>query len=75
MATKIDIDNAFAYKANTLAAHYLLNAKRLGETLLDPVASFHLGNGVRIHAIYSDVDTSENGMAQSHGVMVNYMYD
>ena len=42
---------------------------------LDPVARFHLGNGAKVHAVHTHADTSENGMKQSNGIMVNYIYD
>ena len=58
-----------------LAAKYLLCAKAPDGLPLDHVARFHLGNGAIVHAIHSDADLSETGLAQSSGVMVNYMYD
>lgn len=57
------------------AAHYLLNAKRADKLPVDPVARFHLGNGAAVHAVHADADLSENGVRQSRGVMVNYLYD
>jgi malonyl-CoA decarboxylase len=58
-----------------MAARYLLTAKRDGEMPLDPVARFHLGNGAEIHDIHADADMSQNGLIQSSGAMVNYLYD
>lgn len=40
----------------------------------DPVARFHLGNGARLDRINWAADLSENGMAGSFGIMVNYRY-
>ena len=57
------------------AAHYLLEAKRDDKLPLDPVARFHLGNGAAVHAVHDGADLSENGMRQSGGTMVNYLYD
>lgn len=57
------------------AAHYLLNAKRSNGSPRDPVARFHLGNGALVHDVHADADVSPNGIAQSGGVMVNYLYD
>lgn len=57
------------------AAHYLLEAKRPDGLPLDPVARFHLGNGAAVHAVHAEADISENGMRQSGGAMVNYLYD
>ena len=58
-----------------LAAHYLIDVKRPDGMPVDPVARFHLGNGATVHAVHPGADTSVNGMAQSHGAMVNYLYD
>ena len=58
-----------------LAAHYLLEVKqRIGQPR-DPVARFHLNNGALVEAVHADADLSENGLAQSCGIMVNYRYD
>ena len=57
-----------------LAAHYLVKEKRKGGPL-DPVARFHLGNGARIERINWMGDASERGVAQSAGMLVNYLYD
>lgn len=57
------------------AAYYLLKAKRGDGTPFDPVARFHLGNGALVHAVHAGADVSENGLAQSGGAMVNYLYD
>lgn len=57
------------------AATYFLSAKGRGGLPLDPVARFHLGNGARLEQLDFLADLSEKGLAQSHGVMVNYQYD
>ncbi|MBP0462995.1 malonyl-CoA decarboxylase [Roseomonas sp. PWR1] len=41
----------------------------------DPVAHFHLSNGARIERLNWRADTSENGLRQAAGLMVNYLYD
>lgn len=41
----------------------------------DPVAKFHLGNGARLQRINWAADLSKNGIRQSCGMMVNYLYD
>ncbi|SOC16025.1 malonyl-CoA decarboxylase [Stappia indica] len=58
-----------------LCAHYLAREKRGGRKPLDPVARFHLGNGARLERINWNADPSRNGMRQSFGLMVNYLYD
>jgi malonyl-CoA decarboxylase len=57
------------------AATYFLSARGRGGMPLDPVARFHLGNGARLEQIDFLADLSEKGLAQSHGLMVNYLYD
>ncbi|MBH0111707.1 malonyl-CoA decarboxylase family protein [Novosphingobium sp. YJ-S2-02] len=64
-----------ASELRTLAARYLLTAKGRGLQPRDPVARFHLGNGARLEAIHANADLSPNGLRQSHGIMVNYLYD
>ena len=58
-----------------LAAHYFLEAKGPTGRPFDPVARFHLGNGARLEKINWLADTSGRGLTQSHGLMVNYLYD
>ncbi len=41
----------------------------------DTVAKFHLGNGARLQRINWAADLSRNGLRQSFGMMVNYLYD
>ena len=57
-----------------LCAHYLLHEKR-GPHPIDPVARFHLRNGARLERINWMGDPSPSGLAQSAGMMVNYVYD
>jgi malonyl-CoA decarboxylase len=57
------------------AATYLLTARNAQGKPLDPVARFHLGNGARLERIDFLGDTSQKGLAQAHGLMVNYLYD
>jgi malonyl-CoA decarboxylase len=58
-----------------VAAHYFLNAKAADGRPVDPVARFHLGNGARLERIDWMGDTSPKGMAEAHGLMVNYRYE
>jgi malonyl-CoA decarboxylase len=57
------------------AATYFLSARSRNGGALDPVARFHLGNGARLEQLNPLGDLSEKGLAQSHGLMVNYQYD
>ncbi len=57
------------------AAHYLLSARSQTGAPYDPVARFHLGNGAQIYAVHGGADTSDKGLRQSAGAMVNYEYD
>ncbi|MEX0923360.1 MAG: malonyl-CoA decarboxylase [Rhodovibrionaceae bacterium] len=55
-------------------ARYLLESGK-GPRRGDPVARFHLGNGAVLHRINWMGDGSEKGLAQSFGLLVNYLYD
>lgn len=57
-----------------LAARYFLTERSDGGKPVDPVARFHLGNGARLERINFLADRSAKGMQQSHGLMVNYLY-
>ena len=57
------------------AAHYLALEQDEGGRPLDAVARFHLGNGARVERLNWLADPSPKGLRQSHGVMVNYLYD
>ena len=56
-----------------ICAYYLTRVKKDGRAL-DPVAEFHLNNGARLEYINWMADNSENGIRQSAGIMVNYLY-
>jgi malonyl-CoA decarboxylase len=56
------------------AAGYLV-ARQADGLPIDPVARFHLGNGARIERINWLADRSPRRLAQSAGLMVNYLYD
>jgi malonyl-CoA decarboxylase len=57
------------------AAWYFLHVRNRNGAPRDPVARFHLGNGARLEQIDWLADTSSRGLSQSHGLMVNYLYD
>ena len=58
-----------------LAAYYFLKARRDDGQVIDSVARFHLGNGARLDRINWAGDLSRKGIAESYGLMVNYLYD
>jgi len=58
-----------------LAARYFLRPTSPDGKPVDPVARFHLGNGASLDAINWLGDTSEKGLREAHGLMVNYRYD
>lgn len=60
--------------AAQLTSYYLTKIKKKDGLPKDPVARFHLGNGAELHAAHADADLSDNGLKQSYGVMVNYLY-
>lgn len=72
---RIKVDAGVPEDLAALAARYLLYAKDPADRPFDPVARFHLGNGAEVHAVHAGADMSENGLAQSGGVMVNYLYN
>ncbi len=57
------------------AAFYFVHARNARGLPVDAVARFHLGNGARLEQIDFLADTSEKGLRQAHGIMVNYLYD
>ncbi len=58
-----------------LAAYYYLVARSSDDRPVDQVARFHLGNGARLERLNWLGDTSEKGLREAHGLMVNYRYD
>ena len=58
-----------------LAAHYFLVAKTADGRPVDAVARFHLGNGAILERINWLGDASQKGLAEAHGLMVNYKYE
>ena len=58
-----------------LAARYLVEEKRGDNNAIDPVAHFHLTNGAVVERLNWLGDRSKNGLRQSAGIMVNYLYD
>jgi malonyl-CoA decarboxylase len=57
-----------------LGARYLTHAHAPSGRALDPVANFHLSNGARVERLNWLGDVSAKGLAQSAGLMVNYLY-
>ncbi|KAI9341699.1 malonyl-CoA decarboxylase-domain-containing protein [Obelidium mucronatum] len=57
-----------------LCSRYLLLEKKR-TMALDPVANFHIRNGACVYQLNWMGDTSEKGIEQSFGIMVNYLYD
>jgi malonyl-CoA decarboxylase len=56
-------------------AYYLVYAKTTDQEAFDPVARFHLRNGARLERINWMGDASQKGLAQSAGMLANYVYD
>ncbi len=67
------IDTSDQAAMERACARYLCVERRHGRPL-DPVARFHLRNGARVERINWKGDTSAKGMAESHGLLVNYRY-
>ena len=58
-----------------LGAHYLLHGRTPAGQVIDPVARFHLGNGAKVERLNPLGDLSAAALRQSHGLMVNYLYE
>lgn len=69
-----DVENSLRPILMRMVAAYFLSAKK-GKFPYDPVARFHLGNGARLQRINWRGDLSPNGLRQSAGILVNYLYD
>jgi len=54
--------------------HYLVNEKQKGRPV-NSVARFHFGNGAELYRINWMGNSSEHGLADSFGIMVNYFYN
>ena len=70
-----ELRNAVQEPLLRAAAWYFLQARTARGTPPDSVARFHLGNGARLERINFLGDTSDKGLSQSYGLMVNYRYD
>jgi malonyl-CoA decarboxylase len=57
------------------AAWYYMRARNTRGLPADAVARFHLGNGARLERLNWLGDMSSRALAQSYGLMVNYLYD
>ena len=57
------------------AAWYYVRGRNRRGLPLDAVARFHLGNGARLERMNWPGDASSRALAQSYGLMVNYLYD
>jgi malonyl-CoA decarboxylase len=74
-STKAAAKEALQRALLPLAAHYFVNARTSSGRVVDSVARFHLGNGARLERLNPFGDLSEAALRQSHGLMVNYLYD
>ena len=68
------VDAAIKADLQRLLATYL-TATNDGQGPEDPVARFHLGNGARLDRINWGANLSRRGIAESMGMMVNYVYE
>ncbi|KAJ3223196.1 hypothetical protein HDU81_009357 [Chytriomyces hyalinus] len=57
-----------------LCSRYILIEKKRSFAL-DPVANFHIRNGACVYQLNWMGDSGEKGIAQSYGIMINYLYD
>ncbi len=71
---KATLTKALKHPLFRLCARYLAKEKSTSGAALDRVAHFHLSNGARIERLNWLANTSSPGLAQSAGLMVNYLY-
>lgn len=69
-----DIIKKDASQLEVLCLYYLTELKR-NDRALDPVAHFHLSNGANLERINIDANTSQRGIDEAWGCMVNYRYE
>jgi len=74
-ANLIDTTGGQQEALTKLAAAYLTSTKPGSGRAIDPVAHFHLSNGAQLARLNWMADTSEKGLKQSAGLMVNYLYE
>jgi malonyl-CoA decarboxylase len=79
----VETDGSWRYPARSerlrpdvmrLCALYLTQPPLPGNRI-DPVARFHLGNGARLERINWLGNNAPRALAESFGIMVNYLYD
>lgn len=75
LASKGDTTGAQQEAIMKLAAAYLSSTKPGTSRANDPVANFHLSNGAQLARLNWMADTSDKGLKQSAGLMVNYLYE
>ncbi|GAA5800900.1 hypothetical protein HPULCUR_006339 [Helicostylum pulchrum] len=57
-----------------LCSRYILSEKRAEKNALDPVGKRFFTNGACAHQIHWQADTSDKGLQESFGIMINYNY-
>lgn len=75
LASQGDATGAQQEAIMKLAATYLSSTKPGTSRANDPVANFHLSNGAQLARLNWMADTSDKGLKQSAGLMVNYLYE
>ncbi|NUY39718.1 Malonyl-CoA decarboxylase [Wolbachia endosymbiont of Litomosoides brasiliensis] len=75
LKTNVECESGIKQCLLKFCAHYLLKVKNSNGNAYDPVAHFHLSNGASIKQLNWMADTSEKGIVQSAGIMVNYLYE
>ena len=73
--TKVNLCKALQRPLQRLAAIYLTTIKIKDGRTRDQVAHFHLSNGASIERLNWMGDTSDKGIKQSAGLMINYLYN
>ncbi|WP_395462630.1 malonyl-CoA decarboxylase [Wolbachia endosymbiont of Cantharis cryptica] len=75
LKTNVECESGVKQCLLKLCTYYLLKVNNSNGNAYDPVAHFHLSNGASIKQLNWMADTSEKGISQSAGMMVNYLYE
>ncbi|QOD38109.1 malonyl-CoA decarboxylase [Candidatus Wolbachia massiliensis] len=75
LKTNVECESGVKQCLLKLCTYYLLKVNSSNGNAYDPVAHFHLSNGASIKQLNWMADTSERGIDQSAGIMVNYLYE
>lgn len=74
-SNRFDFDEMDKEQLQKLVAHFLLKAKTADYRPVDSEARFHFRNGAILDAVIPCANETEQGLNESAGVMVSYLYN